>query len=35
MMYYLPSNKKARDFVVTKEMVVTQKINMALLEKAG
>jgi ATP-dependent Clp protease ATP-binding subunit ClpX len=35
LMYYLPSNKKARDFVVTKEMVVTQKINMAVLEKAG
>ncbi len=35
LMYYMPSNKKARDFVVTKEMVVTQKINMAVLEKAG
>ncbi len=35
LMYYLPSNKKARDFLVTKEMVVTQKINMAVLEKAG
>jgi ATP-dependent Clp protease ATP-binding subunit ClpX len=35
LMYYLPSHKKARDFVVTKEMVVTQKINVAVLEKAG
>jgi ATP-dependent Clp protease ATP-binding subunit ClpX len=35
LMYYLPSNKKIREFIVTKEMVVTQKINWALLEKAG
>jgi ATP-dependent Clp protease ATP-binding subunit ClpX len=35
LMYYLPSNKKIREFLVTKEMVMTQKINMALLEKAG
>jgi len=35
LMYYLPSQKKARDFVVTKEMVVNQKISVALLEKAG
>ncbi len=35
LMYYLPSYKKAREFVVTKEMVINQKINMALLEKAG
>ena len=35
LMYYLPSHKKARDFLVTKEMVVTQKINVAVLEKAG
>ena len=35
LMYYLPSNKKIREFMVTKEMVVTQKINWALLEKAG
>jgi len=31
LMYYLPSYKKVREFLVTKEMV----INMALLEKAG
>ncbi|HTS78864.1 MAG TPA: ATP-dependent Clp protease ATP-binding subunit ClpX, partial [Bryobacteraceae bacterium] len=31
LMYYLPSYKKVREFLVTKEMVMTQKINMALL----
>ena len=35
LMYYLPTYKKVREFLVTKEMVVTQKINMTLLEKAG
>src|ERR1700719_4597094 len=35
LMYYLPTYKKVREFLVTKEMVMTQKINMALLEKAG
>jgi len=35
LMYYLPSYKKVREFVVTKEMVMAQKINLALLEKAG
>jgi ATP-dependent Clp protease ATP-binding subunit ClpX len=35
LMYYLPTFKKAREFVVTKEMVLSQKINMAVLEKAG
>ena len=35
LMYYLPSYKKIREFVVTKEMVITRQINMALLEKAG
>jgi len=35
LMYYLPSYKKIREFVVTKEMVVTRKINVGLLEKAG
>jgi len=34
-MYYLPSYKKIREFVVTKEMVMARKINLALLEKAG
>jgi ATP-dependent Clp protease ATP-binding subunit ClpX len=35
LMYYIPSYKKIREFVVTKEMVVSQKINLAILEKAG
>jgi len=35
LMYYLPSYKKVREFMVTKEMVITQKINVTLLEKAG
>jgi len=35
LMYYLPSYRKVREFLVTKEIVITQKINLALLEKAG
>ena len=35
LMYYLPSYKKVREFLVTKEMVLAQKINVTLLEKAG
>ena len=35
LMYFLPTFKKVREFVVTKEMVLTQKINVAVLEKAG
>ena len=35
LMYYLPSYKKVREFIVTKEMVLSQKISLALLEKAG
>ena len=35
LMYYLPSYKKVREFVVTKEMVSSQKISLAVLEKAG
>lgn len=35
LMYYLPTFKKIREFSVTKEMVLSQKINMAVLEKAG
>jgi ATP-dependent Clp protease ATP-binding subunit ClpX len=35
LMYYLPSFKKVREFVVTKEMVVSRSINVAFLEKAG
>ena len=35
LMYYVPSYKKVREFVVTKDMVTARKISMALLEKAG
>jgi len=35
LMYYLPSVRKAREFVVTREMVLSRRINLALLEKAG
>ena len=35
LMYYLPSYRKVREFLVTKEMVMSRKINLALLEKAG
>ena len=35
LMYYLPSYRKVREFVVTKEMVMARQINLALLEKAG
>ncbi len=35
LMYYIPSQKKIREFLVTKEMVMNQKINLAVLEKAG
>jgi ATP-dependent protease Clp ATPase subunit len=35
LMYYLPTYKKVREFAVTKEMVLSQKINVTLLEKAG
>jgi ATP-dependent Clp protease ATP-binding subunit ClpX len=35
LMYFVPSYKKVREFVVTKEMVHQQKINLSLLEKAG
>src|SRR5439155_1023340 len=35
LMYYIPSYKKVREFQVTKEMVLAQKISLTLLEKAG
>ncbi len=35
LMYYLPSYKKVREFQVTREMVLNQKISLTLLEKAG
>jgi ATP-dependent Clp protease ATP-binding subunit ClpX len=35
LMYFLPSYKKVTEFQVTREMVVSQKISLTLLEKAG
>jgi len=35
LMYHLPSQRKVRDFVVTKEMVENREISIKLLEKAG
>lgn len=35
LMYFLPSYKKVREFQVTREMVIAQKISITLLEKAG
>src|SRR5207302_4562027 len=35
LMYYLPSYKKVREFQVTSEMVLSQKISLTILEKAG
>src|ERR1019366_1250114 len=35
LMYFLPSYKKVKEFQVTREMVLSQKINLTLLEKAG
>jgi ATP-dependent Clp protease ATP-binding subunit ClpX len=35
LMYFLPSYKKVKEFQVTREMVVSQKITLTLLEKAG
>jgi ATP-dependent Clp protease ATP-binding subunit ClpX len=35
LMYFLPSYKKVKEFLVTREMVLSQKISLNLLEKAG
>ncbi len=35
LMYYIPSYKKVKEFQVTREMVLSQKISLTLLEKAG
>ncbi len=35
LMYFLPSYKKVKEFVVSREMVLSQKISINLLEKAG
>ena len=33
LMYYLPSYKKVREFLVTKEMVLSQKISLTLWKR--
>ncbi|HXJ39756.1 MAG TPA: ATP-dependent Clp protease ATP-binding subunit ClpX [Bryobacteraceae bacterium] len=35
LMYFLPSYKKVKEFQVTRDMVLSQKITLNLLEKAG
>jgi ATP-dependent Clp protease ATP-binding subunit ClpX len=35
LMYLLPSYKKVREFLVTREMVLTHDLNLNVLEKAG
>ncbi|MEP6716615.1 MAG: ATP-dependent Clp protease ATP-binding subunit ClpX [Terriglobia bacterium] len=35
LMYFLPSYKKVKEFQVSREMVISQKISLTLLEKAG
>ncbi len=35
LMYFLPSYKKVKEFQVTRDMVLSQKISVTLLEKAG
>jgi ATP-dependent Clp protease ATP-binding subunit ClpX len=35
VMYQLPSQKKVKEFVVTREMVDNNDVSFALLEKAG
>ena len=35
LMYHLPSQKKVREILVTREMVENQEISIQFLEKAG
>jgi len=35
LMYYLPSYKKVKEFLVTREMVLNHDLNLHILEKAG
>ncbi len=35
LMYYLPSNKRVKQFVVTRQMVEEHDLQVGLLEKAG
>ena len=35
LMYLLPAQRKIKEFIVTKEMVTANSIDLSLLEKAG
>ena len=35
LMYNLPSQKRVKDFEVTKEMVENRNVNLPIMEKAG
>ncbi len=35
LMYFLPAQRKVKEFLVTKDMVVSNRIDLSLLEKAG
>src|SRR5438034_879330 len=35
LMYFLPAQRKVKEFVVTKDMVISNRIDLSLLEKAG
>jgi ATP-dependent Clp protease ATP-binding subunit ClpX len=35
LMYHLPSQKKVKDFEVTKDMVEKRDVSIAMMEKAG
>ena len=35
LMYYLPSYKRVKEYVVTKQMVEDQKMHLTVLDKAG
>jgi ATP-dependent Clp protease ATP-binding subunit ClpX len=35
LMYFLPAQRKVKEFVVTNEMVTSNRIDLSLFEKAG
>ena len=35
LMYHLPSQKKVKEFEVTKDMVEKKAVSLAMMEKAG
>ena len=35
LMYHLPSQKRVKDFEVTREMVENRNVNLPIMEKAG